>query len=322
MSTPTCLLNRHVAALLAGLALLAPPMTQAACARPADAKAFEAAYAQAASQRHSIEQLTCAAGISAVAAASQAANVDLQMLALDAQINLLEAIQAQFETQTYQGGEAFKDLSARWHQGVKQGRAVSARLARPAQARPAVAALRIAFDLVSVSSVLVPPDVAFRSAAGAFKPLAEIVRKDPKVLDGIGELMLGRLYYQLPESVGGDVEKALPHMQAALDINPRSIAAMRWLAETQVALGQKDQAREVLARMLALEPEPAQRQEFADELRAGAGLSQRAGDAALSARIDDKRSALLRRHPELQTRQTAAVLGHGGVDPLTGKSTD
>jgi len=313
---------RHFAALLACAATLALPSAQAACARPKDAKAFEAAYAEATAQRHSIEQLSCAAGISAGVAATQAANVELQMLALDAQINLLEAIQAQFETQTYQGGDAFKDLSARWNLGIKQGKAISARLAKPAQAVPAVAALRIAFDLVSVASALVPPDVAFRSAAGALKPLAEIIKKDPKVLEGIGELMMGRLYYQLPESAGGDIDQALPHMQAALAVNPKNIVAMRWLAETQVALGKKDDARQALAQMLPLEPEAVQRQQFADELRAGAGLALRAGDAALSERIAGKRAALLTQHPQLQARQSAAVSGHGGVDPFTGKPTD
>ncbi|MFT7772197.1 tetratricopeptide repeat protein [Roseateles sp.] len=303
-------------------AVAAPPSITAGCHQPKTPEAFEAAFTEATVQRHSLPQLTCAAALSYAVASRKPADVDMQMLALDAHINLLEQIQMQLDTQTYQGGDAFVDLKARWALGIQQGKVLSGRLAKSAQAVPSIAGLRIAFDLVSVSSSLVQPDVAYRQAAGAFKPLAALLEKNPKLLDGVGEMMLGRLYYQLPETAGGDMDQAAVHLGRALAVNRKSIVFQRWYAESLVALGRKAEALEVLAKMLPLQPEAIERQSFADELRAGTGLAQRAGDDAMSERLAEKRAVLLKEFPELKTRQPPAISGHGGVDPLTGKSND
>lgn len=310
------------ASALAQAAAPTPASVSASCAKPRDAESFEAVFTEATVQRHSLPQLTCAAAISYAWASRKPSDVDLQMLALDANINLLEAIQLQLDTQTYQGGEAYADLKARWALGIQQGKALSGRLAKAAQSVPSIAGLRIAYDLVAVSSSLVAPDVAYRQAAGAFKPLAALLEKNPKLLDGIGEMMLGRLYYQLPESAGGDLDQALVHLERAHAANRKSIVFQRWYAEALVALDRKDQARAVLALMLPLKPEAIERQSFADELRAGVGLALRSGDEALSEQLAAKRAALFKAFPELKTRLPAAISGHGGVDPLTGKSND
>ena len=294
----------------------------AGCPRPLTAKAFEEAFTEATVQRHSLPQLTCAAAMSATAAAKAPKDVDLQMLALDAQINLLEALQLQLETQTYQGGDAYKDIKARWALGIQNGKAVSARLAKAAESVPSIAGLRIAFDLVSVSSSLVPAEQAYQVAAGNIDPLTRLLAKNPKLLDGIGEAMLGRLYFQLPEFARGDPQQAAVHLQKAHEIGRKNIVFTRWYAEALLALDRKVEVREVLARMLPLQPEAIQRQSFADELRAGVGLAERAGDQVLADQLKSKRGALFKEFPMLQTRQSAAVSGHGGVNPLTGKSTD
>jgi tetratricopeptide (TPR) repeat protein len=244
------------------------------------------------------------------------------MLALDSQINLLEALQLQLDTQTYQGGDAFNDIKARWALGIKQGKAVSQRLFKAAQSAPSIEGLRIAFDLVSVSSSLVEPELAYKVAARSIKPLAELLAKNPKLLEGVGAMLMGRLYYQLPETAGGDLDQAVVHLRLAYETNKKSIVFQRWYAESLVAVGRNDEALKVLTRMLPVQPELIERQSFADELKAGVGLAQRAGDTALSEQIAVKRSALFKQFPELQTRQTAAISGHGGADPLTGKSVD
>lgn len=315
---------------MACAALCALPVAQAApapsiaagCPQPRTAETFEAAFTAATVQRHDLQQLTCAAAMSAAAAAKALKDEDMQMLALDAQINLLEALQLQMETQTYQGGEAFKLIKARWALGVQNGKRLSAQLAKSAQNVPSIAGMRIAFDLVSVSSILVPAEQAYAVAASLIDPLTKLLGKNPKLLDGIGEMMLGRLYFQLPETAKGDLDQAVLHLQKAHDINKKSVVFQRWYAEALMALDRKDEARQVLARMLPLRPEAIERQSFADELRAGIGLAQRAGDQSLSDQLGAKRTALLREFPQLQTRQTAAVLGHGGADPMSGKSVD
>lgn len=311
---------------LGALSAQAAPATvrsiAAGCPQPRDAQAFEAAFTEATVQRHSAAQLTCAAAMSAAQAARAPQDVDLQMLALDAQINLMEALQLQMETQTYQGGDAFDEIKARWALARQNGLALSGRLAKAAKEVPSIAGLRIAFDLVSVSSVLVPAEQAYKVAASAIEPLKALLARNPRLLDGVGEMMLGRLYFQLPETAGGDLDQAVVHLQKAHEAGRKNIVFLRWLGESLVAVDRMPEAREVLARMLPLEPEPLQFQSFADEWRAAIGLAQRAGDTALAERLTARRQALLKAHPELLTRQSAAVSGHGGADPLTGRHDD
>lgn len=134
---------------------------------------------------------------------------------------------------------------------------------------------------------------------------------------------MGRLYYQLPETAGGDLDKAVLHLQRAYDINPKRIVFQRWYAEALVAVDRKEDARRILSGMAALgEPEPIDRQSYADELRSGIGLAERAGDAALAEQLTAKRKALFKAFPELKTRAPAAISGHGGADPMTGKPVE
>lgn len=314
--------RRVVRLALACLAALAASPAMAACPVPRNHAEFEAMYAKASGQRHDTAQLTCAAVMSANMAARRPALIELQLLALDAQINLLDALAAELDSLLYRGGDAVKDIKARWSIATRQGQAVSKRLGAAAQGDPSVATALIAFKLASVVSSLAPAEVAFNAAARAIEPLSRILAKAPDALEGGGQLMLGRLYLQLPESAGGDLDKSISHLEAAYLIAPTNMVFQRWLIEGQVALGRHAEAQRVLAEMLRPEPSEAKRQEFADELRAGVGLAQRAGDAALADRLAAKRASLLTQYPYLQTRQTAAVLGHGGVDPMTGKPTD
>lgn len=301
----------------------AAPAPTAGCAQPKTAQAFEAAFTEATVQRHSLPALSCAAWMSFVAAGRTPNATDMQILALDAQINLLEQLQLQLDSQTYQGGEAYEDIKARWALGIRQGKVLSARLAKAAAADATIAALRVIFDLVSVSSSLVKAEVAYPVAAATIGQLGALVDKNPKLLDGIGEVVLGRLYYQLPETAGGDLDKAVQHFAKAHEINRQQIVFQRWYAEGLVAVGRKDEARPVLARMAAMgDPEAIERQSYADELRAGIGLAERAGDAPLAQQLTGKRRALLKTFPELKTRAPAAISGHGGADPMTGKSSD
>jgi len=70
--------------------------------------------------------------------------------------------------------------------------------------------------------------------------------------------------------------------------------------------------------MLTLQPQAAAEQEVADGLRIGAGLARRLGDKELAKEITVKRDALLAGNPQLLTRQSESMGGHGGVNPLTG----
>ena len=263
---------------LAAAAHAAPPSVTAGCPQPRDAQSFDAAFTAATVQRHSLQQLTCAAAMSFAAAGRAAADPDMQILALDAQMNLLEAVQQQLDTQVYQGGDAYEDLKARWALGVRQGKLLSQRLAKPAQQEPSIAGIRIAFDLVSVSSSLVPPDVAYRNAAQAFKPLGELLQKNPQLLDGVGEHMLGRLYFQLPETSGGDLDKAATHLVRAQQIAKKNIEFIRWAAESLVALDRKAEARDAgpaAADPARAHPAPAPGRRAARRHRPGTAIGRR-----------------------------------------------
>ena len=78
-------------------------------------------------------------------------------------------------------------------------------------------------------------------------------------------------------------------------------------------------AKALLASMPELQADPEDLQILVDELRNARDLATRLGDESLRKRLDQRRDALLKQHPELLTRASTAANMHGGVDPITGK---
>jgi tetratricopeptide (TPR) repeat protein len=92
------------------------------------------------------------------------------------------------------------------------------------------------------------------------KPIMEGYRKvlelDPKLEGGGPDRALGRVYYKLPGFAGGSKEKSLKHLLKSKEICPTNPLTRIYLAETYLALKQKEKAKEELKELLAMEPDP------------------------------------------------------------------
>jgi len=144
------------------------------------------------------------------------------------------------------------------------------------------------------------------------------VEEDEAVLNGLALSVLGRVFYELPEVLGGDILKSIALLERSLQLNPNLMPTLQFLAESYDQELEEQKAKDTLRLMLTLQPQAAAEQEVADGLRIGAGLARRLGDKELAKEITVKRDALLAGNPQLLTRQSESMGGHGGVNPLTG----
>lgn len=149
--------------------------------------------------------------------------------------------------------------------------------------------------------------------------LDEAMAADPKALGGMAQMLRGRMYFELPTMLGGDLDRSVQLLEEAVRQDPANAQALRFLAETYDQEMKEAKAKAMLQAMLKLSAEQGKLQQLSDELRMGAGLARRLGEAGIAIELDTKRVALLKQHPELLTRVSTAVSGHGGKNPLTGK---
>lgn len=78
-----------------------------------------------------------------------------------------------------------------------------------------------------------------------------------RTVEGFGpDRLLGRLYFKLPGFKGGDNEKSIAHLKAAVEGEPRHPLSRLYLAETLKAEGRKEEAREQLRAILSMDPDP------------------------------------------------------------------
>jgi hypothetical protein len=93
------------------------------------------------------------------------------------------------------------------------------------------------------------------------KPIKEalerVLRIDPGFQQGSADRALGRWYYMVPGLFGGSKKKSEEHLRRSLTYNPHSTASLYFLAETLIALERRDEARDVLRRLIdaPLDPE-------------------------------------------------------------------
>lgn len=78
------------------------------------------------------------------------------------------------------------------------------------------------------------------------KAMEKVVKLDENHAHGGAHRVLGRLYNKLPGIKGGDNEKAVKHLNKAIKIGPHDLLNRRFLAEVQLDLGNKDEARVIL----------------------------------------------------------------------------
>ena len=149
--------------------------------------------------------------------------------------------------------------------------------------------------------------------------LKQATRNDPGLLGGSALLALARLYYELPEFMGGDMVAAQKLLDQGLKIAPQNPSLLRYAAFVRAQDHDQSAAATLLAAMVDLQTGPEDLQLLADELRNARDLAMRLQDEPLRLRLDARRDALLKQHPQLLTRASTAANMHGGVDPITGK---
>ena len=86
--------------------------------------------------------------------------------------------------------------------------------------------------------------------------LLTVLRLDPGFQQGSADRALGRWYFKVPGIFGGSDRKSEEHLRRSLTYNPSSSASLYFLAETLIALKRKDEAREVLERLVAAPIDP------------------------------------------------------------------
>lgn len=210
------------------------------------------------------------------------------------------------------------EWSARLQHATQQGDVLVNQLASAAPNDPVALTLRARYA-VAWSSKQTDGKKVSAEAHRAIQLLATAVAKDPRALDGGALLALGRLYYELPEFDGGDIAKSIAALERARTVAPKNQAVLGYLAYVYGETGRRDDAIAVLRALLPTDPQDADLQESADQLRNARDLAKRIGEQQLAAQLDTKRAGLLTAHPQLLTRAPTAANMHGGVDPLTGK---
>ncbi len=105
-------------------------------------------------------------------------------------------------------------------------------------------------------------------------PIKEEMNKvlaiDPAFEYGGADQLLGRLYYELPGLFGGDKKKSLDHLLKSKELGPRVGLTRIFLADTYLALGEVEKAREELEFVADMEPYPTLIPETAQEKKMAA----------------------------------------------------
>ena len=106
----------------------------------------------------------------------------------------------------------------------------------------------------------------YGEAKGIFKSLSlvnpikeemnKVLSLDPTFDDGGADRLLGRMYFELPGFFGGSNKKSLEHLLKSKELGPRVGLTRIYLADTYVALGEVQKAREELEFVIAMEPDP------------------------------------------------------------------
>ncbi len=288
-----------------------------ACPVPADPVAALQAMGELYPQKHDRNKLGCAADLAHAVASAAPEDVELALQALLVTVEYIDHVNTLWDYDIY--GVRVPEWAARLTRAIAQGREHDARLDQLAAKLPAVLAARALFE-VSAAYRMGDAAAQLGAARAAIARLTTATTAEPGVIDGNGMHLLGRLYFELPEYSGGDVERGLQALAQAHELAPGNPTFARYYAQALDLERRPEEARAVLATLLALDPAPPDWQLAADELRNGRDLAARMQAAELQRQLDELRAALLREHPQLLTRASSAANFHGGVDPITGKA--
>jgi len=258
----------------------------------------------------------CAADLFFEAAQAAPADVALNVQALLVTTEYIDSVNTLWDFDLY--GIRQPEWTARLEHAVAHGRALAERVAAAAAHDPSALAARALFQL-SAGAKTADAKTQIAGSREAMSLLKEATAADPALLGGSALLALARLYYELPEFLGGDVAEAQKLLEQGLKVAPKNPSLVRYAAFVRAQEHDAPAAKALLASMPDLQAGPEDLQTLADELRNARDLATRLGDEPLRRRLDQRRDALLKQHPELLTRASTAANMHGGVDPITGK---
>jgi tetratricopeptide (TPR) repeat protein len=286
------------------------------CTVPATPDALRAKAEELARATYDKNKLGCAADLWFKIVQAKPADVASLVSAVSIEANYIEKINTLWDFDLY--GIRAPEWSVRLRHAAEQGDNLVSQLASLAPNDPRALTARARYAIAWPAKQADGTKVS-AEAHKAIHLLSNAIAKDPRTMDGRALLMLGRLYYELPEFDGGDADKATAALERARTVAPHGQEILGYLAYVYQESGRHDDAVRVLRDMLATEPQESDLQVSADQLRNARDLCKRIGEGQLAGQLDSKRTQLLAQYPQLLTRAPIAANMHGGVDPITGK---
>lgn len=285
------------------------------CPAPA-AEQFAARVTELSAATWDKNSLGCAADLMSTAATNAPSDAALQMQALLANTAYISHVNLLWDFDLY--GIRVPEWSARIRHAIEQGNVIDQRLAAVPGEHADILSARALYKLAWPTKIA-DTRTAMTEARAAQALLEKAVAKDPRALGGNALWILGRVNYDLPEFAGGDGVLAVKLLERAHAQTPKNIPMLRYSAYVYAQERNISMAKTRLTELLSIEPDPADLQSVADELKNARDLALRLQDPALTAKLNAKRDALLQSHTQLLARKPTAANMHGGVDPITGK---
>ena len=199
-----------------------------ACPLPKTAEATLQKMGELYPQKHDKNKLGCAADLMHAVATAAPDDLGLALQALLVTSEYIDHVNTLWDYDIY--GVRVPEWTLRLSHAIAQGKAHDAQLARLAPDEPSVLAARSLFD-VSAAYKMGEASAQLGAARLAIKRLEAATAKEPGVLDGNGLYLLGRLYYELPEYSGGDVDKGLQALARAHELVPANPSFARYYAQ-------------------------------------------------------------------------------------------
>lgn len=277
---------------------------------------FEARVTQLSTSTWDKNSLGCAADLMFVAADNAQSDIGLQVRALLATTAYIAHVNLLWDFDLY--GIRVPEWTARIQHAIEHGNVLDQRLAAMPVEDPDLMSARALYRLTWPTKVADAKTIMIETRA-AQALLEKAVVKDPNALGGNALWILGRIFFDLPEFAGGDGVKAVKLLEQAHAQTPGNLSMLRYSAYVHAQDRNPALARTRLTEMLSVDPDPADLQTAADELKNARDLATRLPDAALAQKLTARRDALLQAQPQLLARKPTAANMHGGVDPITGK---
>ena len=247
-------------------------------------------------------------------------NIETHLGVFGAHLDYFEVLDNSYSDH-YQGIEMSAELGLRWEQTRARAEVLLARIDPLVPKLTEARLLRAAYLLASTLRET-PTDAQNVAVAAAIEDLQTAIAENPGALDGLGPLLLGQVLSALPEFMGGDILAAIALLEQAHGFNPNDLTVHRTLVEAYLGERETDKAVALLEQALTIDVSAENPQDYVDDLKFLGGLAQRAGQPEIAARMAEARTAMLSAKPGLDPRKENAAMGHGGADPLTGKTPD